>query len=509
MASSNKPTAVHFSLIFFVMLSIILAVVAFMFRRDFTENTAKWEKTDADLREANSALVKQLNDIKAMKGVIGYEYEQVGDPNSQDANTVLGAARVQLTTLGGPLADQSYNATLTKIRQEMDTLTANRDQLQSQLEKTQQDYLALQKQYNERVDQHQTARGKAEADLQSLTTTREEALASKDKELNELRNQYNTVQVELQQAVEKYENLLKEKDTRIANLLTINQVLRDDLDNVRKISFEVEDGKLVRVDHNIGMVWINLGSADSLPPRTAFSVYDKNSHGVGRSEADVKGKIEVTRIVDAHLAEARVLNEDITRPMAPGDLVYTPLWTPGRVESFAFAGTIDLDNDGRDDRELLHQILKTSGAEVASELLPNGERTGGAIDVHTKFLVIGDIPEANAAAKDEEKERVKRLREGATEMRTEAREHGVRIINLNDFLAYIGYHSKRRLFMPGQSRPYSLKAGTQPPAVDNAIGGGITSGNVSGAYGNKARTGQQSSDGNTSKIFRGGTKTAP
>ena len=42
-------------------------------------------------------------------------------------------------------------------------------------------------------------------------------------------------------------------------------------------------------------------------------------HGVGRGAEDVKGSIEVTKIIGAHLAEARMLKDDPAQPMAAID----------------------------------------------------------------------------------------------------------------------------------------------------------------------------------------------
>jgi hypothetical protein len=90
-------------------------------------------------------------------------------------------------------------------------------------------------------------------------------------------------------------------------------------------------------------------------------------------------------------------------------------------------------------------------------------------------------------------------------MRQEARLHGVKIISLNDFLSYIGYKPKRRLFKPGQERPFNLKAGAASAGINEPIGDRASAGQVSGSYGGRNRPAtQQTSPGTTSKLFGGG-----
>ena len=179
---------------------------------------------------------------------------------------------------------------------------------------------------------------------------------------------------------------------------------------MKQQSFEVADGIIRWVENSNGMVYINLGSDDKLKERTTFSVYAKDSSGIGKGQEDIKGSIEVVRIIDAHTAAAKIVDEDLYRPMAQGDQIYSPLWTAGRAERFSFVGAMDLDNDGRSDRGLLHQIVATAGAEIDNEVDDEGNRIppveeGGAITERTKFLVLGDIPDMSKLSRPEDKER--------------------------------------------------------------------------------------------------------
>jgi hypothetical protein len=271
------------------------------------------------------------------------------------------------------------------------------------------------------------------------------------------------------------------------------------------LSFEVADGLVQRVDNSSKLVWINLGSDDFLKPRMTFSVYSKENQGVGRGAEDVKGKIEVTRILGPHIAEARIAEEDLFRPMVANDLLYTPLWSPGLVEKVAFVGLIDLDGDGKSDWDEMLQLLALAGASVDTFVDESGKRLpdGSKITVQTKFLVRGFIPEPDTVAAND-KERVLEIRKHEAEMVKEARINGVRTIKLNDFLAFIGFESKRRVFRPGQDRPFNLRSGATSASANEVPIDRSSTGNVSGSF--RKSMPQLSSDGHTSKLFTPGAK---
>lgn len=505
-AASNKPTAVHYSLVVFVAFTIGLGVATYSFSRDAAK--ARKDAVDAQSKatKAETQWKALEDDLQAVKKVLGKPVDQVvvDHQNAANPNTTVSELNREMTDVGRDLKEATYSGTLAKLRQALDTATSEREKLSATLQTTQKELLALQTRYAGNTDEHQKARAQAEADKRKVIDEVNERIEAKDKEIAQLRTDYNETQVLLEQEKESRAKERKQLQDEIANLTKINERLREELDEIKRESFEVADGLIRRVDNTARMVWIDLGDADFLKPRMTFSVYAKDTPGVGRSTADIKGKIEVTRIIDPHLAEAKMIEEDIFRPMAPGDIIYTPLWSPGRPERFAVVGVVDLDGDGKSDRELFHQEMAVRGAEIADEVDDNGDRTGGGINESIKFLILGAIPDISNVTLDEERTKLQKVMDNLSEMRKEARMHGVRIIPLNDFLAYIGYKPKRRLFRPGQDRPYNLKAGAASTAVNEPLGERASSGQVSGSFSRSKTLPPQTSSGTTSKLFGSG-----
>ncbi len=162
------------------------------------------------------------------------------------------------------------------------------------------------------------------------------------------------------------------------------------------------------------------------------------------------------------MAQCRITRQRVSDPIVKGDEIYTPLWAPGRKEKFAFVGLFDLDNDGVNDREVLHDLVAASGGEIVDEVDDKGVRhpTNGSINVGTKFLVVGKIPDAYEA-KPEDKEPYRLIGEAHKKMVQEAQEHGVRVVTLEDFLNYIGYEPGRRIWRPGVTQTWNLHQGMQ------------------------------------------------
>jgi hypothetical protein len=505
-AASNKPGAVHYALIVFVMITVVLGIVSYMNHREYSDQAAAMAELTKQVSDSKRNLSARVDEVQALKKTIGFMFDLVDDAtNPQNANTVKAAALKNMADFGKEFAGKDYAESMQKLREALDAALADRDSKAGQVATLEKDLKAERDKLNARVDTASKAQSKAESDKRDVISVQDERLKAKQDELDKVKQDNNTLVADLAAEKEAHEKTIKKLSNEVAQLENRIELLREKLNDAEKTSFEIADGLIQRVDNSAKLVWINLGSDDFLKPRMTFSVYSKENHGVGRGAEDIKGKIEVTRILGSHIAEARILDEDLFRPMVANDLIYTPLWSPGLVEKIAFVGLMDLDGDGKSDWEELKQLLAISGADVDTYVNENGERLpeGSKITVHTKFLVRGLIPEPTEVPVND-RDRVNEIRKHEIEMVKEARVNGVRTIKLNDFLAFIGFESKRRMFRPGQERPFNLKAGAASATAGEAIGDRSSTGNVSGNFNSatsKKSAPQKTSDGHTSKLF--------
>ncbi|QDT96657.1 hypothetical protein [Gimesia aquarii] len=482
--AASKPTAVHFSLIFFVMAALIGAVMAYLNHKDLGEANAKLEQAQKDSQRDGAAVRKLDEELQALKKLIGNEQEDVG-LDSKTPNTVIGATEQDIKTHAEVLAEPTIKNTLIKLSGQLNQTKTQLAEEQSAKNALEAQFLALKGELDKVVDTHKTARDNAEKDLADNQKIKEEEVSAKDQQISALQKENEEILIELDQLRETDAKTIKDLENKNNRLASLVDTLRSRLDQIQKFSFEKPDGVIRTVDNSTGVVWINLGQADRLPKRMTFSVYRKSHQGIGRGEEDIIGAIEVTKILGPHLAEARIVGDDIFQPISPGDPIYTPLWGVGRPETFAISGIIDLDGDGKSDMDQLRQIIENANAKIDNEVTEDGERLGNGLTVHTKFLVIGESPNIDNAKTDEQRDKMQEVLSKMKEISDEARLKAVRVVGINDFLSYIGYKPQRRLYVPGSGVPSKIKAGAKKT--------GTTAG-----LANKSLTGTSP----TSEIFR-------
>ncbi len=524
MAASNKSVSLQITLAIFAMLAVIGWVAFYMQFRELADNKARFDKATADKQVADKSASDCLDQITHFKAAAGYNQPEVGDPDQNAANTVIGAIAIDVGKVNGdhgPVPTPTLAATIEFLSQRVTDLTSQEAQLQTQLATRNTDLAGLRGQYQQQVDQHQGARRSAETDLANLRDTTKEQLDARQKQIEDLARNLSDVQIEFDEATATW---IAERKKYVADgeqLVIQVDDLRKKLQDATRVSFERPDGLVRWVDNTAGLVWINLGSQDRLRLRTTFSVYRKAHHGVARGAEDIKGQIEVTRIINNHTAEARILDHDIYDPISRADPVYTPLWSPGRTESFAVIGLVDLDQDGVLDRDQFHDIVTDAGAKLNHEVLDDGTRVryegfpdkfinwtedSPTLDSDTKYLILADIPDPALALREEDKTIREAISAHLLAMRNEARLKGIEEIRLSDFLEHIGYRPQRRLYVPGLvDRPFNLRAGAASVGTNEIIGDRRAAGTVSGVYGRSKKLKPQTSAGQTSNLYRGGS----
>ena len=257
----------------------------------------------------------------------------------------------------------------------------------------------------------------ASAGIDDAKQKHTQALAAKDQEIASRDNQIADAQKRLDDQAEN--NLVTQLKAR-----------------PKSERFEIPDGKVTSVNEASGTVWINIGSTDDLKPLTTFSVYPETQLGVMRGPEDIKGRIEVLKIIDGDFAECRIVEDSINDPILIGDQIYSPLWQRGISVHFALIGFFDIDGDGKSDRDRVKNIIRSAGGVIDAELsidntqevdAANLVREGG-ITVDTQYLVRGKTD----AILNVDRQTYNRFE-------TRAKDYNVESITINTLLNYAGY----------------------------------------------------------------------
>lgn len=319
----------------------------------------------------------------------------------------------------------------------------------------------------------------AKADVQKQLDTFASEITAANKQKTDLAGKIDTFGKEL--AAEKA-NFIKEKNDAADKIAELKQDASTKAAKLKELtteSFERPHGQVTFVNVRNNSCYINLGRADGLQRQITFSVYDPSVNTLNlpnaadeRDESRTqqtkrKASIEVIDIVDDHLAECRILEDNVKDPILPGDNIFTPAWRPGQKLQFALVGRMDIDGDVEDDREKVKNLIEANGGQIVCEVLNDGKRIGN-ISVNTRFLVIGERPEDTAGEE---------MRAAYNNIIGAAERNGVQQISVNDLLVLMGYKGTDRtvsLSNTGAADVPASKTGAPqfrprpaPPAVGN------------------------------------------
>ncbi len=448
--SNNESTVLKVAFILSVMTSIgLLIALTLVFQSVEAEKTKKKDaegKEEVALKKAaNYNYIRQTVLPMVGIGTIEERDEWNETENKIDVTSAKGevesveqafeAFKISYPGLVPAGTDVNYVTVAKALSDRNKTLLNEKKQLQVQV-------AALNKQMVALRDSQRTDTATQFTDTQAKITTAVEDLAT-------FRADRQATSAGIDAAKQKHTQALAAKDQEIANrdnqIADAQKRLDDQAENnlvtqlkarPKSERFEIPDGKITSVNEASGTVWINIGSTDDLKPLTTFSVYPTTQLGVMRGPEDIKGRIEVLKIIDGDFAECRIVEDSINDPILIGDQIYSPLWQRGISVHFALIGYFDIDGDGKSDRDRVKNIIRSAGGVIDAELsidnsaeadAANLIREGG-ITVDTQYLVRGKTDTI-----------LNIDRQTYNRFETRAKDYNVESITINTLLNYAGY----------------------------------------------------------------------
>ena len=92
------------------------------------------------------------------------------------------------------------------------------------------------------------------------------------------------------------------------------------VDALTREDFVEPEGEVRGVSYRLQLAWIDLGRADGVRRRLPFGVYPAGTCQL--SGGTRKGTVEVTQVLDEHLAETRIVDDRTGDPIMRGDKVH-------------------------------------------------------------------------------------------------------------------------------------------------------------------------------------------
>ncbi len=418
-------------LIISAILIVSLTVATWLGWSSYSAEAKKTAQLTSEKSEAQNA-VRNVTEANArLRELIGYAAEE-------PLETVTTQYDEDMKKYGENLGEANRNyrklmidhfTETNRLGKEASEAKARELQLQQELEKIEQ-------QKEDQIDQYKKQLAAAEQDAAKERNDFKSARARFESEQAQLEKKLDAQRAQLEKQIAELQTTIGERKERVD---TLEVELRRTLERVppAQITLDVADGRITYVNQREGKVWINLGESDAMRRQVTFSVLAQDAGDAGA--ADVKGTIEVVRVMGERMAEARITDDDPNDPILPGDSIYSQVWDPGSRQHFAIAGVIDLNGDGRSDLERAKNLIEQNGGVVDAMVGEDGQVIG-AITVNTTQLVLGPQPDDPLLGD---------ARKGWQELSKQADQFGVPTVQLDRFMRQMGYSPEDRTLTLG------------------------------------------------------------
>ncbi len=386
MARENQ--GLQITLIVFVMLTIVLGVMTYLFYRRYEEAAIKAKTNASEASRSAQEASSSKDDANELKRLIGVaETERVDDIKA------LSNEDMKKYGQSYPEKDRYYRLLLEKMLKTIEEKNAELSAAKDEVRRLEDEYAVREKNKDPQMKQLQDARDKASQDLAGERSKFKGEVERKNEEGTRLHDDRQAERKDAADQIAEAERKLGDSEEKVKQRGRIIDNQANKIENFTKGKIDAPDGEVLWANQREGTVWINLGRADTLKRQVTFSVYPSDNTNL--TVSDKKGSIEITHILGEHLAEARVLDDQVGDPIVPGDKIHTVLWSAGKKRHFALAGLIDIDGDGRSDLDMVINIIRLNGGEVDCYISDKGKNKNemvGKITVNTNALIQGDAP---------------------------------------------------------------------------------------------------------------------
>ena len=285
--------------------------------------------------------------------------------------------------------------------------------------------------------------------------------------------------------------LAREQADHAAKLDTMTTILREQRDKLERSKDTIldrPDGYVTYVDYETHEVLVSVNRRMGAQPQMKLTIFDARSPGIPTEKP--KGSIELIAVRDKDSTARIIKTDNSIDPIRVGDIVYSAAWSPNQPTRFALVGKMDVNRDGRDDREELKRMIREAGGIVEFDLPPPdlGKETG-VLSPRIEWYVIdtrGPLREQFTHQTDAGLASQAKLDKRVGEVTKEARLNGIRPMTIEKLLAYLGYdmnaaiigraeavdpNAMRRLtakrhMVDTQAKPAAPAAKAEPKATD-------------------------------------------
>ena len=474
MAAANESQGLKIAVAVFIALTVILMVSSYFLFTNGQSAEAKMQSAEEALRKAKAAQDLAVNQYDTLRNKIGVKASEIEPANEEISAQMkkmaerIGAAlepvnnavqKAKQANLQGPELDEAAqnvqkgvssfqsepNKTYMSAIERMAEIFENMSMLTTEMALN---YVNLR-----RSLESATSVAKSQVDTQTGAASKAHAeTLEENKRHEEERSTLLTKVDQLQTALDKVQNELLAAKTEITRqsedfarqretFLAIQRELRDKNERNNENILDRPDGYVQYVDYETKEVLVSLTRRMGAKPQMKMTIFDAKSPGIPTEKP--KGNIELTSVGETS-SHARIVKTDNSiDPIRVGDIVYSPSWSPNQPTRFALVGKMDVNRDGRDDRQELKRMIQESGGVVDFDLPPGDlGKPIGAINPRIDWYVIDDRPpfrDIFAKQTDSAVAQQAKDQKSSSDAVKECRLNGIRPMTIGKLLAYLGY----------------------------------------------------------------------
>ena len=474
-AVANESQGLKIAVAAFVTLTVALAVTSYFLYSAYSRSEAQLESErdkSTKAQRAASDAVNQYDELRKLAGARAEEFDPAMaevaaffKKNSDRINNLVTAtnaaiqkaqqagaeskdleeARARVQTIVNSYQSEpnkNFISTLDRLTELLENISLLSTEMSSNylgLRMSLESSTSVAKQAN---DIQAKAASDSKADLEAEHNKHEQLRQELLTKVDQLQTDNDKKTTQIANLETQYRQLKDESDRKLELTNAIIREQRDVLDKNENV-LDKPDGYITFVDLQRNEVQVNINRRQGARPQMKMTVFSANSPGVPTEKP--KGNIQLIQVGEQYsIAHIDKMNNEID-PIRVGDIVYSPAWSPEEPMRFALIGKIDVNRDGKDDRQDLKRMIEEAGGIVDFDLPPPDHgKESGKLSARISWYVTDDrmpLREVFEARSDAgiaaQAQYDKRLGQAIKEARSE----GIRPMPLGRLLAYFGYET--------------------------------------------------------------------
>ena len=363
-------------------------------------------------------------ELRELTETIDFLRERLGYARPTGLAALRQSVLEDLEPFGEQVVGEDYRSVLDYLVRTIAQERSDATSLAELNEKLRAELISTEPKYASRVEIHRKFQEETAAELLRVQDESVANLSVLENQITFMLDRIETTTGKLQEAYRLRDQDRDQATRKIQKLLSAVRSLRAEKQRNVDPTRDPPDGKVVYVDSASRSVSLSIGAEDGVRRGMTFRVFRPDS--VGRPGKAI-ATLEVTKLKGSR-STAAIRQNNLLKPILTGDLVYSPVLRHRGTESFALAGKLDIDGDGKDDALRLRRFIERQGGRIDLYIDPQGA-IEGKMTLSTKYVVMDDKSEQG------DKEYLELL----SRLHTEAIDHGIPVISARRFADEIGF----------------------------------------------------------------------